>query len=614
MSHFVAGLLILALSPPLPAVGWVRVDTPHFVVFGQTSEKTTGAIATEFERFREAIGRVLPLAVIESPVPTVVVLFDTPASLAPFAPRFNGKPIELAGYFQGTETDNLIALSLEKREEALRIVFHEYTHLVISGTARSLPVWVNEGLAEYYSTFEMRPDGRGGVSGSPIISHLLLLQQHQLLTIDELIGVERDSPLYKEGDRRSLFYAQSWALVHMLVSVKGPRSDAFKRYLALSTQGAAPRDAWRQAFGAADVMAELKSYLSAFSMTGFAYRFEQIKTPRLIASVPSRADVETAKAILLRPIDPEDATARLEQAAAAQSPSTLGRAVLGLLKVETNPAAAERLLLEATRDPTDWLAQYYAASGLALLVSGSTLESDRPRIGAARAALGVVMRAKPELAHPHALMAFVTDPEEAIASAARARAMAPGRSDYVYIEAQARANNGEFAPARELLSTLLTDRYPKDVRDRAQALMDEIAGRARSERSTERPDVLTLTPAPTPTPNPVRVEDPPAASSESMYRALQAGETRTEGALQRIDCSTRSTVTLHVLVDGATLLFTAPALREIEFITYRADRREPVTCGMRTPADKVYVSWRALKPVAKGIAGRVTAVEFLERK
>src|SRR3954465_13059145 len=72
LSHLVAGILILALWPALPTGGWVRVDTPHFVVFGQSSEKTTETIATEFERFREAIGRVLPLAVIESPVPTVV--------------------------------------------------------------------------------------------------------------------------------------------------------------------------------------------------------------------------------------------------------------------------------------------------------------------------------------------------------------------------------------------------------------------------------------------------------------------------------------------------------------------------------------------------------------
>ena len=598
MSQLLAGILMLAMWPALPGSGWVRVDTPHFVVFGQASEKTTAAVATEFERFRDAIGRVLPLAVVESPVPTIVVLFDTQANLAPYAPRFNGKPIELAGYFQGTETDNVIALSLEKRDEALRIVFHEYTHLVISGTARRMPIWVNEGLAEYDSTFEMRQDGRGGVSGTPIVSHLLLLQQHQMLTIDELIGVDRDSPLYQEGDRRSVFYAQSWALVHMMVSSRGPRADAFERYLALCTQGAEPRAAWRQAFGKADVLAELKSYLRAFAMTGMAYRFDQIKAPPTVASVPSPADVETAKAILLRTTDPEDAARRLEKAAAGQAPPPLARAVLGLLKVETNPGAAEQLLLGATRDPADWLAQYYAAAGLALLVSGSTLESDRPRIDAARAALRVVMNAKPELAHPHALMAFVTDPQESIVSAARARAMAPGRSDYAYIEAQARANSREFVRARELLAPLLMASQPREVQERARALIEEIAAMERSERSAD----------------PLRVGDPPDRTSDNGWRALLAGEIRTEGSLQRIDCTGRSLVTLHVLVDGATLLFTAPSLRDIEFITYRADRREPVTCGPRTPPEKVYVSWRALKPVAKGIAGRVTAVEFLDAK
>ena len=625
----VAGILLLALVPPLALRDWVRVDTPHFVVYGPTGERQTRAIASEFERFREAIGRVMPVAVDDASVPTVVVVFEDERSFAPFVPRFNGKPIQVDGYFQGTETDNLIALSLAKRQSALRIVFHEYTHLVISGM--TLPAWVNEGLAEYYSTFEMRADARGGISGRPIPSHFQMLFERPLLKIDELLGVERDSPLYNEGDRRSVFYAQSWGLVHMLMSGDRDRYQSFTRYLKLTAEGTPSRDAWRQTFGDFDAVTELKSYIRRFSMTGFSYSFDEIKPAPMTSSTPSAAEVDTVMAMLLRRIDSAEASSRLEKIAASKPAPPLAFAVSGLMQTESRPEAAERMLLEATRDNADWLAQYYAAAGLAQLVSGSTLESERPRITAARAALKVVMSAKPGLAHAHALMAFVSEPEESIASAAKARAMAPGRPDYVYLEAQARANGGQYVRARELLAPLMTSRYPDEVRDRAKALMGEVVTMERSEQQTlAATEPVAATPRKTagaghqqPSPpapaqpapqTPVRVDEPGPARSRPLYRITQRGETRVEGLLTRILCERTGAVIFDLRVAGTLQHFSARALRDIEFTTYREQNPGAVRCGVRTPPERVFLTWRPWSPALRNIAGRVTAIEFLPEK
>lgn len=43
-------------------------------------------------------------------------------------------------------------------EDTMRIVFHEYSHLITSNVAGSVPVWLNEGLAEFYSTFQLVGD------------------------------------------------------------------------------------------------------------------------------------------------------------------------------------------------------------------------------------------------------------------------------------------------------------------------------------------------------------------------------------------------------------------------------------------------------------------------
>jgi len=188
--------LALCLGVVSPAgATWVRVDTPNFVVYGESGERRVREVAAQFERFREALGRVIGAGVTRSAVPTVVVVFDTLRSFEPYRPKFNGKPIALSGYFRATEDQNLVALAIEDRQSALRIIFHKYTHLVVANVSRELPAWLNEGLAEYYSTFEVREDGREATMGRVIPSHLRLLNEDRLLPLDQLLAVDRSSPL-----------------------------------------------------------------------------------------------------------------------------------------------------------------------------------------------------------------------------------------------------------------------------------------------------------------------------------------------------------------------------------------------------------------------------------
>ena len=71
------------------------------------------------------------------------------------------------------------------------------------------------------------------------------------LTLEQLLTVTHDSPLYNEGERRSLFYAQSWALVHMLMTKDAQGLKQLSEYLQLTTGGTAPLEAWRAPSGSA---------------------------------------------------------------------------------------------------------------------------------------------------------------------------------------------------------------------------------------------------------------------------------------------------------------------------------------------------------------------------
>lgn len=52
----------------------------------------------------------------------------------------------MAGLFIGSQDVNYIALVNDRDDEGLRVVFHEYAHLIASNVARNLPVWIREGL------------------------------------------------------------------------------------------------------------------------------------------------------------------------------------------------------------------------------------------------------------------------------------------------------------------------------------------------------------------------------------------------------------------------------------------------------------------------------------
>lgn len=225
---------------------WVRVETPNFVVFGEIGERRTAEIAMEFERFREALIRLLPRASnTRAPVPTLVFVFGSKKSYQPFQPTRNGKTIEVSGYFTADDQKNVITLLAQGSDAGLHTVFHEYAHLVVTNVTRRVPAWLNEGLAEFYSTFQIAGGGRGATIGTPIGHHLQLLNESALMRLEDLLAVDSASAV-DESHRRTLFYAQSWALVHMLLTQDAGRAQDLTRYLGLVTSGTNNVDAWRQ--------------------------------------------------------------------------------------------------------------------------------------------------------------------------------------------------------------------------------------------------------------------------------------------------------------------------------------------------------------------------------
>ena len=278
---------VMLVAPASASAKWTRFSSEHFIFVGDASERSMRSIAQRLEQFREVAGRMLSNGAVSSPAPTIVIAFENDKSFTPFKPVYQGRPVSAAGYFVGMEDVNYIAVNAEQDSEAFGLIFHEYAHFLTGNAYGSTPVWVNEGLAELYQTLAITGDTSATV-GNPSAQNLLLLRAAtSLLPVADLIAVEHDSSLYNENDRRGLFYAESWALVHYLALGSPARQGQLQKYLNAIKAGTPPADAFKTAFGA-DTKAldlELRQYVRGSTFNALKMEFTD-RLARAFTSTP----------------------------------------------------------------------------------------------------------------------------------------------------------------------------------------------------------------------------------------------------------------------------------------------------------------------------------------
>jgi tetratricopeptide (TPR) repeat protein len=199
------------------AEAWLEVLSPNFVVLTDRGEKQARHIADQFERIRSVFHALFPQMQIDPSSPIIVMAVEGEKDFRALEPEdYLGRgKLELAGFFMRTPDKNYVLLRLDAGgEHPYATVYHEYTHLVWRSKAEEWPLWLHEGLAEFYQNTDIR--GKEVVVGEPSAESLALLRQNRLLPLATLFTVDRTSPYYNEQNKGSMFYAESWALTHYL--------------------------------------------------------------------------------------------------------------------------------------------------------------------------------------------------------------------------------------------------------------------------------------------------------------------------------------------------------------------------------------------------------------
>lgn len=218
---------------------WLRIITPHFEMYTTNDEN---ASLRELQWLEKARSFFIEHGGMDNVTGGCVrvIAFRSEQEYRLYQPGTDA----FAYYERGRRCDYLVLSDIHPEHYSAAV--HEYTHFIIDHAGLTLPLWLNEGLADVYSSLELG-DGKA-ILGAPLSDRLYVLTTNRWLPLEELFSIDRNSPDYNQSDRAQIFYAESWALVHMLKFASG-YAQHFSRFLEDIVSGHAPPDALQLAFG-----------------------------------------------------------------------------------------------------------------------------------------------------------------------------------------------------------------------------------------------------------------------------------------------------------------------------------------------------------------------------
>jgi hypothetical protein len=252
--------ITLLASHLFAAESWVRLSTPNFDLYSSLNQKQATIVLKQLEDARQALA---PLYAGDAAVaaPVRVIAFRSESEYS----RYRSNEAS-AAYYLRTDGRDYIVLGQDLASGGTPVV-HEYVHYLLHQRYRHLPLWLDEGLAEVYSTAIQ--ERRGLRIGLPPDDRLDWLRMDSpAYDLPTLFTIRQSSfANVKHLTPRSRFYAESWLLVHML-RLAPEYAAQFPSFLEDIERGEHPGKALLERYGktVAAVTEDMRRYLKAGQM------------------------------------------------------------------------------------------------------------------------------------------------------------------------------------------------------------------------------------------------------------------------------------------------------------------------------------------------------------
>ncbi len=485
----------LFFSPDLWAAhedSWVEIRSPNFTVISNAGEKEARKIADQFEEIREVFHNSFGKLRVDLGKPVIVFAVKNEDSMKSLLPAFwevKGH-MHPGGFYQPAEEKHFVVVRTNiEGENPYEIVYHEYTHALMNINFRGLPLWLNEGIAEFFGNSTIRDNDVQIGKIAPY--HLQILQQNKLIPVRELLQADHSSPYYNENNRASVFYAESWAIVHyLLMDPEARKRNLLHDFLAAYDASGNYVDAAQKTFGDLNKFAQR---MEAYSRQA-TFFVGDVKT-----SIRGDAKSYSSRALPLAEVNAQKGelyvyTQRFEEArsslsAAVQADPNLplaheGLGILGYYQRDLD--GAEKEFARAVElNSTSFLAYFFSAraklreagmnpdNGLAVVADLEKAVNLNPQFAPAYATLATFYSMNPETR------------QKALAAGRKAIELEPGNLSYAVAYGFVLLNMGKMADAKTLASRIESAARTSVDRVMAQQLSQAVSMREASGDQAE---------------------------------------------------------------------------------------------------------------------------------
>ncbi|MEX0818508.1 MAG: DUF1570 domain-containing protein [Pirellulaceae bacterium] len=198
----------------------VSVVRDQLIVYSDFKLATRHRLVEELVALRGDISEQLDVPVSDEPIH--IYLFSKPETYQKYIARhFPGLPDRRAFF---VESDTRLTVYAQWGDRVAEDLRHEVTHGYLHSVVPNTPLWLDEGIAEYFET----PRGWNGLH----LAHLKLLDEQasqgnwkpDLSRLDKLVSIDQMT----QRD-----YAESWLWMHFLLQTTRERQLLLQHHLSL---------------------------------------------------------------------------------------------------------------------------------------------------------------------------------------------------------------------------------------------------------------------------------------------------------------------------------------------------------------------------------------------
>jgi tetratricopeptide (TPR) repeat protein len=282
---------------------WIEVHSAHFSVLTDAGDKRGREVALRMEQMRAVFGQLLLKDKLKMSVPITVIALKSDKQYGAVAPTKQSR----AGGFYVPGSDRIYIVLNLFEADPWRAVAHPLAHYLLNYNYPPAQGWFDEGLAEYFGSIdigkqvemggdpELSPEWHEDIFDErrrdPNVPQSLtqLVSSPVWLSMTDLFTIKHDSSGTREGTHSTLYYAQSWMVVHYLLN-KNKMPEAGTYFDLVLNQKVPVEKAMVQAFDLTPAQMEdaVKTYFNSLSGLGIA--LDQSKKPIANPVSPQQPD------------------------------------------------------------------------------------------------------------------------------------------------------------------------------------------------------------------------------------------------------------------------------------------------------------------------------------